>query len=84
MLIARSQMADTQRELAKSIGGIGQSDAFSKLDKMEDKFESKEAEAQAFSEIAGADALKDDPFKKLEQDSAVDAELARLMAEMGK
>ena len=84
MLIARSKMADTQKDLAKSLGGIDSSNAFNKLDKMEDRIEAKEAEAQAFSEIAGPDAEKDDPFKKLEQTSAVDSELARLMAEMGK
>lgn len=84
MLIARSKMADTQKDLAKSLGGIDSSNAFNKLDKMEDKIEAKEAEAQAFTEIAGPASDKDDPFKKLEQTSAVDSELARLMAEMGK
>ena len=84
MLIARSQMADTQKDLAKSIGGMGSSSAFSKLDKMEEKISAKEAEAQAFSEISGTDVQEEDPFKKLEDTSAVDSELARLMAEMGK
>ena len=85
MLIARSQMADTQKNLAQSLGGIGSSNAFAKMDKMEEKIGRKEAEAQAFTEIAGGEAAgEEDPFKKLESDGAVDAELARLMAEMGK
>ena len=82
MLIARSQMADTQKDLSKSLGGMGSSNAFSKMDKMEEKIQRKEAEADAFAEISGS-IPEEDPFKKLESDSAVDAELARLMAEMG-
>lgn len=82
MLIARSQMADTQKDLAKSLGGIDSSNAFAKMDKMEEKIERKEAEAQAFSEISGADAQAEDPFAKLEADSALNAEMERLMAEM--
>lgn len=85
MLIARSQMADTQKDLSKSIGGIGSTDAFSKLDKMEGKINQKEAEAQAFAEISGSNVLpEEDPFKKLESSSAVDSEMERLMAEMNK
>lgn len=83
MLIARSQMADTQKDLSKSLGGMGSSNAFSKMDKMEEKIQRKEAEADAFAEISGS-VPEEDPFKKLQSDSAVDAELARLMAEMGK
>ena len=83
MLIARSQMADTQKDLSKSLGGMGSSNAFAKMDKMEEKIQRKEAEADAFAEISGS-IPEEDPFKKLESDSAVDAELARLMAEMGK
>ena len=83
MLIARSQMADTQKDLSKSLGGMGTSNAFAKMDKMEEKIQRKEAEADAFAEISGS-IPEEDPFKKLESDSAVDAELARLMAEMGK
>ncbi|MBQ5315379.1 MAG: PspA/IM30 family protein [Oscillospiraceae bacterium] len=85
MLIARSQMADTQKDLAQSLGGMNTSEnAFAKMDKMEEKIARKEAEAQAFSEISktGAAAEKD-PFAALESNSKVDAEMARLMAELG-
>lgn len=82
MLIARSQMADTQKGLAKSQGGFDGSSALEKFNRMEEKVERKEAEAAAFTEIAGTDTDLDDSFAKIESDAKVDAELARLMAEM--
>lgn len=85
MLIARSQMADTQKDLAQSLGGMNTSEnAFAKMDKMEEKIARKEAEAQAFSEISKTgNAAEKDPFAELESNSKVDAEMARLMAEIG-
>lgn len=84
MLIARSQMADTKKELAKNVGGFDASSSIEKFDRMEEKIVRKEAEADAFTEIADADNNDDteDTFEKLETDSKVDAELQRLMAEM--
>ncbi len=84
MLIARSQMADTQKNLAKSAGGFDGQSAMEKFNRMEEKVQRKEAEAAAFTEIAGsnADSELNDSFDKLEADAKVDAELARLMAEM--
>lgn len=84
MLIARSKMADAQKEVATALSGTDSTSAFSKLDKMERKIEGKEAQAEAFSEMSGDSTFVVDEFKQLEQDSAVDAELARLMAEMGE
>lgn len=81
-LIARSKMADAQKSMAKTLGSMDSSSAFSKLDKMEEKIESKEAQAEAFSDLAGTANSADDPFAELEANSAVDDELARLMAEM--
>ena len=85
MLIARSQMADTQKDLAQSLGGMNTSEnAFAKMDKMEERIARKEAEAQAFSEISKTgNAAEKDPFAVLESNSKVDAEMARLMAEIG-
>lgn len=80
ILTARSQMADTQKQFAKTIGGTDSKSAFAKFEKMEKKVEQKEAEASAWTEISGE--AKDDPFQKMEEDSAVDAELQRLMADM--
>lgn len=83
MLIARSQMADTQKSLAKSIGGINANNSFDKFSRMEDKIARKEAEAEAFADISGTLKPDDDPFAKLEEDTKVNSELQRLMAEMG-
>ena len=83
MLIARSQMADTKKNLAKSAGNFDGSSSFEKFNRMEEKIERKEAEADAFSEISGSgDDELNDSFEKIESDAKVDAELARLMAEM--
>lgn len=81
-LIARSKMADAQKNMAKTLGSMDSSSAFSKLDKMEEKIEAKEAQADAFSDLAGTANSASDPFAELESASAVDDELARLMAEM--
>ncbi|MBQ8296155.1 MAG: PspA/IM30 family protein [Ruminococcus sp.] len=83
MLIARSQMADTQKDLAKNMGGFDASSSIDKFNRMEDKIIRKEAEASAFTEIAAGDT--DDTvesFEKLESDAKVDAEMQRLLAEM--
>ncbi len=82
MLIARSQMADTQKNLAKSVGGFDPSSAIEKFDRMEEKVVRKEAEADAFAEIAGADDDTAESFEQIETNAKVDAELQRLMAEM--
>lgn len=83
MLIARSQMAETQKNLAKQTGGFDSSSAMEKFDRMEEKIMQKEAEAQAYAEIAGQENSAVDDFEKLENDSKIDSELARLKAEMG-
>ena len=84
MLIARSQMADTTKELAQSIGGIDTNSSFDKLSKMEERIERKEAEAAAFSEIIGAGKPEEvATFEELERNAKVDTELERLMTEMG-
>ena len=67
MLIARSQMAKTQKN------------------RMEEKVTRQEAEAEAFAEIAGSSSTQDEKtFAELQHDMDVDAELQRLMAEMGQ
>lgn len=84
MLIARSKMADTQKSLAESIGGINASSSMAKFDKMEEKIARKEAEADAFSELSGTKPSDDDvDFEKYEREAKVNSELERLMAEMG-
>ena len=85
MLIARSQMADTKKNLAQSISGVNTSSAYEKLNRMEEKVAQKEAEADAFAEIAGTASSKDyETFEQLQNDAKVDSELQRLLAEMGQ
>lgn len=87
MLIARSQMAKTQKNLAQSVGGLDSSSALDKFSRMEEKVTRQEAEAQAFAEMSGvgsAASEEEKSFEQLERDMAVDAELQRLMAEMGQ
>ena len=83
MLIARAQMADTKRQLAAAQGGFDSSSAFEKLNRMEEKVQQKEAEADAFAEISGTqqDDLQQQ-FAQIENEQKVDQELQRLMAEM--
>ncbi len=85
MLIARSQMAKTQKNLAQSIGGIDSSSAMDKFNRMEEKVARQEAEAAAFSEISGMTSTTEEKtFEQLQHDMEVDAELQRLLAEMGQ
>ncbi|MDK2936621.1 MAG: phage shock protein [Eubacteriaceae bacterium] len=83
MLIARSKMADAQKGVSQSLSSTSSTSAFSKLDKMEEKVNAKEAEAQAFSDMAGENSSLDNEFDALEKNAAVDDELAKLKAELG-
>ncbi len=85
LLIARARMADAQKGVATSLSGANSTSAFSKLDKMERKIEGKEAEAAAFSEMAG-DSMQDtlNEFKSMETKAAVDDELERLKQSLGQ
>ena len=68
--------------MAKSQGGFDGASALEKFDRMEEKIQRKEAEADAFAEIGGGDTEFVESFDQIEKDAKVDAELARLMAEM--
>lgn len=85
MLIARSQMADTKRSIAKSQGGFDGASALEKFSRMEDKVMRKEAEADAYSEIATGGSAENDlnaSFAEIEKNAKVEEELAKLMASM--
>ena len=61
------------------------SSALDKFNRMEEKVTRQEAEAQAFSEMAGVTgSAEEKSFEQLQHDMDVDAELQRLMAEMGQ
>ncbi len=81
-LIARSQAAKAKKQIAQSFAGVG-SDAFSKFDKLEQRVEKTEAEADAFAQLAGENTSLDDQFRQLETGSAADDELASLKSQLG-
>ncbi len=81
-LIARSQAAKAQKQIAQSLSGVG-SDAFSKFDKYEEKIEKLEAESSAFEELAGESTSLEEEFKLLSKSSNVDQQLLELKSKMG-
>ncbi|MCB9189377.1 MAG: PspA/IM30 family protein [Flavobacteriales bacterium] len=83
MLIARSKNAEAQSDIAKNIGGFNEN-AFANFDKFEEKILEKEAEAEAYTDMSGAEIALEDEFAAIETDTAVDAELAKLKEMMNK
>ncbi len=81
-LIARSQAAKAQKQIAQSVSGVG-SDAFAGFDKYEQKIEKLESEAEAYEQLGGGDASLEDEFKQLSAGSAVDGDLLALKQKMG-
>jgi phage shock protein A len=82
-LIARSQAAKAQKQIAKQVGNFDASSSFAKFDKWEEKILKTESEAQAFTELAGDSSKSlNDEFKQLEKSSQVDDELAKLRAKL--
>jgi phage shock protein A len=83
VLIARAKMAEAQQNVATSINTASFDSAFAKLDAMERKITEKEAVAEAFTEIGGADVDINDQFETLQHEAAVNDQLAALKAELG-
>lgn len=81
ILIARAEIAETQKKLSEVSGKFGGSSAFEKFSRMEEKVSGIEAEAKALNEIAEAEKITE-TFAKLETDSKVNSELERLISEM--
>lgn len=84
MLIARDRMADTNLQMAKTMGDFDSKSAYAKMDKMEKKIEQKEAEAQAFEEIGNENSSVENSFEEIEKNTEVDSELERLKKELNK
>lgn len=82
MLVARSKMADAKSQMAKTLGNMDSKSAFAKMDKMEQKIEQKESQADAFSQISGVEDATNDPFAQMTQENSVNAELEKLKQEM--
>lgn len=82
MLVARSQMANAKSQMAKTLGNMNSKSAFAKMDKMEQKIEQKEAEAEAFSEVSGIQESENDPFAQMDKENSVNDELEKLKQQM--
>lgn len=82
ILVARSQMADAKSQMAKTLGNMDSKSAFAKMDKMEQKIEQKEAQANAYSEVSGVQESENDPFEQMDKENSINAELEKLKQEM--
>jgi len=82
MLVARSKMADAKSQMAKTLGNMDSKSAFAKMDKMEQKIEQKESQADAFSEVSGVQESDADPFAQMDKENSINEELEKLKQEM--
>lgn len=88
ILVARKKRAEAQQTIARTMSGLSDTSAFDTFDRMAQKIDQLEAEAEAGSELAGeisGDAL-DSRFKQLETQTGNlqgESALAELKAKMG-
>src|SRR4051812_20900176 len=85
VLIARKKRAEAQRAIQETMSGMNSASAFETFDRMSQKIDQIEAEAEASSEIAEqytGDTLAE-KFSHLEQTAGADDELAALKRKMG-
>jgi phage shock protein A len=78
-LVARANAAKAQRDINKTMSGIGSDSASAGLKRMEDKVLQLEAEAEASGEVYKKEKSLDEEMAKLKKNSDVDDELAALM-----
>lgn len=82
MYIARARSAEASQRIQEMIGNVGTTGAMAAFERMEDKVGQLEAQADAIAELNSGDNLEQ-RFAALESaPNSVDAELARLKAEM--
>ena len=87
MLIARAKKAEAQKTIQKTMSGLNDNSAFDAFDRMSEKVDFIEAEAEAQAELNKAMAGDDleSQFAELEnEDSEVMDELAKLKAKLNK
>ena len=87
ILIARKKRAEAQQQIANTMQGLGDTSAFETFDRMAERIQLMEAEAEAGAELAGelsGDTLES-KFLQLEQGGAgsEDDALSELKAKMG-
>jgi phage shock protein A len=85
ILVARAKRAEAQKTIQATMAGLSDTSAFDTFDRMAEKVDAIEAEAEAGAELSGemtGDTLQS-RFKKLESGSGADMQLAALKAKMG-
>ena len=86
ILVARAKRAEAQKTIQQTMAGLSDTSAFDTFDRMAEKVDAIEAEAEAGAELSGelsGDSLAE-RFKRLESAPAsADAQLMALKAKMG-
>ncbi len=82
-LVARSKAAKTQSTISKAMSSSTSSDVLSKLDRMEEKVQHKEATVEAFNELSLGEDIES-RFKEVEKHKSVDDELAALKEKLNQ
>ena len=87
LLVARAKRAEAQKQIQQTMGSLSANSSFDTFDRMAQKVDQIEAEADAMKELASVtpDQKLEDKFKELESSGATaDALLEDLKAKMGK
>ena len=87
LLIARAKRAEAQKQIQQTMGSLSGTSSFDTFDRMAQKVDQVEAEAEAMKELSTvtADQKLEDKFKELESsDSGSDKLLEDLKAKMGQ
>jgi phage shock protein A len=85
VLIARKRRAEAQKKIQETMAGLNEASAFETFDRMEERIDQIEAEADAATELAeeySGDTLAH-KFGNLEAEMGADDDLAMLKAKMG-
>jgi phage shock protein A len=88
LLIARAKRAEAQKQIQQTMGALGANSSFDTFDRMTQKVDQIEAEAEAAKELSSitADQKLEDKFKELEsaEGGGADKLLEDLKAKMGQ
>lgn len=87
LLVARAKRAEAQKQIQQTMGSLSANSSFDTFDRMAQKVDQVEAEAEALKELGAvtADQKLEDKFKELESsDASSDKLLEDLKAKMGQ
>lgn len=85
LLIARQRRVEAQKRIQETMAGFGDTSAFDQFEKMAQKVETMEAEAEAAAELNAemADTTLEEKFRSLEVDQGANEALSALKQKMG-